>query len=235
MPSRSSQEYSPPCQGGDHGFKSHRGRCENSGDGTIRKPAKRPSSNLGELWVRLPLVPVTFEKTKKDRVVLLTAACKAVAMNCGAVGERFDSFITQFASGSVVYWQGHRPLKAEKGVRLPSELLKSQSVWLRRDWCPAGSHKAGSPGSIPGPEIDKKSRSISSNPSFTLMARYANWHSDQVENLMSVGSTPTRATHVRAHSTNESSCGPAATTPLLQRGNGGSIPSGTTRGFLVFV
>ena len=26
------------------------------------------------------------------------------------------------------------------------------------------------------------------------MARYANWHSDQVESLMSVGLTPTRAT-----------------------------------------
>jgi hypothetical protein len=26
--------------------------------GTVRKPAKRPSSNLGGLWVRLPLVPV---------------------------------------------------------------------------------------------------------------------------------------------------------------------------------
>jgi hypothetical protein len=26
------------------------------------------------------------------------------------------------------------------------------------------------------------------------MARYANWHSDQVESLMSVGSNPTRAT-----------------------------------------
>jgi hypothetical protein len=26
------------------------------------------------------------------------------------------------------------------------------------------------------------------------MARYANWHSDQAESLMSVGSTPTRAT-----------------------------------------
>jgi hypothetical protein len=44
------------------------------GDGTVRKPAKRASSNLVDLWVRLPLVPVAFL-----RVVFLTAVCKAVA------------------------------------------------------------------------------------------------------------------------------------------------------------
>ena len=49
-------------------------------DGTVRKPAKRPRPpfgrcpKLGELWVRLPLVPVTH-----FRVVILTAVCKAVA------------------------------------------------------------------------------------------------------------------------------------------------------------
>ena len=40
------------------------------------------------------------------------------------------------------------------------------------------------------------------------------------------GSTPVRAASLRLPF---SSRGPAATTPLLQRGNGGSIPSGTTR------
>ena len=39
-----------------------------------------------------------------------------------------------------------------------------------------------------------------------------------------MGSTPTSAIRSRAPSR-----GPTATTPLLQRGNGGSIPSGTTR------
>ncbi len=117
-------------------------------------------------------------------------------MNCEAVGERFDSFTTQFVSGSVVYWQGHRPLKAETGVRLPPELFKSSSVWLRRDRCPAGSHKAGPPGSIPGPEMSRAYFEMSRARSFHLAstARYANWYSDQVENLMSVGSNPTRAT-----------------------------------------
>jgi hypothetical protein len=46
-------------------------------NGTIRELAKRPSSNLGELWVRLPLVP-SFDS---NRVVLLTAGCKPVAIN----------------------------------------------------------------------------------------------------------------------------------------------------------
>src|SRR5438270_13599269 len=53
LPSWSSQECSPLCQGGGRGFKSRWGGC----DGTVRKPAKRPSSNLGErLWVRFPPV-----------------------------------------------------------------------------------------------------------------------------------------------------------------------------------
>jgi hypothetical protein len=36
-----------------------------------------------------------------ERVVFLTAVCKAVAINCEAVGERFDSFTTQFSQA----WQ----------------------------------------------------------------------------------------------------------------------------------
>jgi hypothetical protein len=43
-------------------------------DGTVRKLAKRLSSNLSDLWVRLPLVPIA-----RFRVVFLTAVCKAVA------------------------------------------------------------------------------------------------------------------------------------------------------------
>ena len=51
------QECSPPCQGGGHGFKSHRGRLH----GTVRKPVKRRSSNLRDrLWVRFP--PVLLEQ-----------------------------------------------------------------------------------------------------------------------------------------------------------------------------
>ena len=45
-------ECSPLCHGGDRGFKSRRGRCY----GTVRNLAKRRSSNLRVLWVRLPPV-----------------------------------------------------------------------------------------------------------------------------------------------------------------------------------
>ncbi len=60
----------------------------------------------------------------------------------------------------------------------------------------------------------------------TQTARYANRHSDRAESPMSVGSTPTRATRQEWLTTSR---GPMATTPLLQRGNGGSTPSGTIR------
>ena len=108
----------------------------------------------------------------------------------------------------------------------------------RRGRRPAGSHKAGLPGSIPGPGTWRVGRCSAefhtlggggSTPlpaySRWTLARYANWHSDQAESLMSVGSNPTRAIEKK----NAASRGPMATTPLLQRGNGGSTPSGTTR------
>ncbi len=47
--SRSSPECSPPCQGGDRGFKSHRGRLWLG-----RQLADHLGSNPGMLWVRLP-------------------------------------------------------------------------------------------------------------------------------------------------------------------------------------
>ena len=91
--------------------------------GTIRKRAKRPSSNLGDLWVRLPLVPVWHQSLgwcSSRRPV------KPLPSKCEAAGARFDSFATQFLSGSVVYWLGHHPLKVEKGVRIPSGLFFSK-------------------------------------------------------------------------------------------------------------
>jgi hypothetical protein len=45
-----------------------------------------------------------------------------------------------------------------------------------------------------------------------FLARYANWHRDQVEGLVSVGSNPTRATD------RNSSRRPAARTPVLHTG-----------------
>ncbi len=57
MSSRSSPECSPPCQGGDQAFKSPRGRI--SKHAAVRNPAKRRSSNLRGLWVRLPLASLS--------------------------------------------------------------------------------------------------------------------------------------------------------------------------------
>jgi hypothetical protein len=54
------------------------GALEMSKHGAVRKPAKRPSSNLGDLWVRLPLVSLSDGIDR--RVVFFTAACKAVAI-----------------------------------------------------------------------------------------------------------------------------------------------------------
>jgi len=53
--SQSSPECSPPCHGGDRRFKSDRGRF----DSAVRKLAKRRSSNLRVVWVRLPPVLLT--------------------------------------------------------------------------------------------------------------------------------------------------------------------------------
>src|SRR5262245_14943815 len=57
--SQSSQECSPPCHGGDRRFKSDRGRLLKTSDSAVRKLAKRRSSNLRALWVRLPPVLLT--------------------------------------------------------------------------------------------------------------------------------------------------------------------------------
>jgi hypothetical protein len=263
-PSRSSPECSPPCQGGDRGFKSHRGRsCDlinwqgtrakvitarraSEGSdvdrliGTVRKPAKRPSSNLGALWVRLPLVPLMKGWCSSRRPV------SPLPSSCEAGGERFDSFTTHCVFGPVVYWLGRHPLKVEKGVRLPSGLLDpgvagvrsalirptsrfDTGAWdMRVGRCSAEFHTLGDRGSTPGPAT-LKVRRLSG---WYSMARYANWHSDHdhpsggARSLMSVGSNPTR---VIRNGSKDTSRGPMATTPLLQRGNGGSTPSGTTR------
>lgn len=65
--SQSSQECSPPCHGGDRGFKSHRGRFQQVG--AVRNPAKRRSSNLRDcLWVRLPpVLLVVLNENRRPR------------------------------------------------------------------------------------------------------------------------------------------------------------------------
>jgi hypothetical protein len=60
----------------------------------IRKLAKRPSSNLGDLWVRLPLMPIDdgVEGWCSSR-----RSVKPLPSICEAVSERFDSFTTHLA------------------------------------------------------------------------------------------------------------------------------------------
>ena len=94
----------------------------------------------------------------------------------------------------------------------------------RRGRCPAGLHKADLPGSIPGPGtcgwagarpsfIRSEAEIRLPDPQLSVfMARYANWHRGQVESLVPVGSTPTRATD------RISSRRLAAKTPVLQTG-----------------
>jgi hypothetical protein len=91
--------------------------------GTVRKPAKRPSSNLGDLWVRLPLVPVCDVIDRIKGWCSSRRSVKPLPSIGEAVGERFNSFTTQFRDGPVVYWPGRHPLKVEKRVRIPSGLL----------------------------------------------------------------------------------------------------------------
>ena len=88
---------------------------------------------------------------------------------------------------------------------------------LQAGRCPTGFHKAGLPGSIPGPAtrgwaqaqpglISLDSRVQLPNPQLTT--GYANWHSGEVESLVPVGSSPTSVTELGTRSR-----GPTAKTP----------------------
>ena len=126
---------------------------------------------------------------------------------------------------------GCQPLTLARRVRFPHGLLNGQVVQLedarrserrarkglgvqispwslklkhcRRGRCPTGSHKAGAPGSIPGPAtcgwaqaqpgLISLDRGVQL-PDPPLMTGYANWHSGEVESLVPVGSSPTSVT-----------------------------------------
>ena len=91
-PSWSSLECSPRCQRGGRGFESRRGRWSER-DGTVRKPAKRPGSNPGILWVRLPpvLLAAGFLGWCSSR-----RPVKPLPSSCEAEGGRFNSFTTHW-------------------------------------------------------------------------------------------------------------------------------------------
>ena len=106
------------------------------------------------------------------------------------------------------------------GVRISPRRLNP----LQAGRCPAGPHKPGVPGSIPGPGtrgwagarpsvIRSEAEVRFPDPQLSVfMARYANWHRGQVESLVPVGSNPTRAT------ARNSSRRLAAKTPVLHTG-----------------
>src|SRR5208283_4617793 len=88
-------------------------------------------------------------------------------------------------------------------LRRGSSTLPMVTETLQAGRCPTGFHKAGLPGSIPGPAtrgwaqaqpglISLDSRVQLPNPQ--LMTGYANWHSGEVESLVPVGSSPTSVT-----------------------------------------
>ena len=161
----------PACHAGDHGFKSRRGRFDRHG--AVRKPAKRPSSNLGDCGFNSRL---RHWKTCVGWASASPTACKAAALGMC----RFNSCPAHWQHGPFVYRfrmpaphageAGSIPARAaehdqvaqledarrsERRARIRGGLGVQLSPWslkhCRRGRCPTGFHKAGVPGSIPGP------------------------------------------------------------------------------------
>ena len=96
MSLRSSQECSPPCQGGGRGFKSHQGRLKIYG--MVRKLEKRRSSDLRDcLWVRLPLMLLELTHASAGHWRAQVAVTHPLRL-C-----RFDSCPMHFLYGPFVY------------------------------------------------------------------------------------------------------------------------------------
>ena len=114
--------------------------------------------------------------------------------------------------------------RAPEGVGVRISPSATRHALSQAGRCPAGPHKAGVPGSIPGPGtrgwagarpslINSEAEVRLPDPQLSVfMARYANWHRGQVEGLVPVGSNPTRAT------ARNSSRRLAAKTPVLHTG-----------------
>ena len=132
----SSPEYSPPCHGGDHGFKSRRGRWHS----TVRKPAKRRSSNLRDFVGSTPTRATV-------RVVFLTAACKPVVAKEVRWKTRgsIPSQPTGFLNGPFVYRHRTPASHAGKAGSTPARVTAQHGqvvefgrhATLRRS-CPQG-------------------------------------------------------------------------------------------------
>jgi hypothetical protein len=120
--SQCSPECSPPCQGGDRGFKSHRGRFQQ--DGAVRNPEKRRSSNLHEcLWVRLPPVLLTTPCVGNEHWRAQVAVTHPPKGCGGSTPSRRTDNMARSSSGS-----GCWPLKPATRVQIPYGLL-TQQTW----------------------------------------------------------------------------------------------------------
>ena len=138
----------------------------------------------------------------------------------GGFDSRTDHWTTRRVVELVDTRASERTCPRGVGVRISPWRLNP----LQAGRCPAGPHKAGVPGSIPGPGtrgwagarpsfISSEAEVRLPDPQLSVfMARYANWQSGQVESLVPVGSTPTRATD------RNSSRRLAAKTPVLHTG-----------------
>jgi hypothetical protein len=156
---------------------------------------------------------------------------------CEAVGERFDSFITHLAFGPVVYWLRTPPSHGGKAGSIPAGatlyVFSRLSTFpgaagvqpaLIKPACPARYRGLGHAG---GPVLGRVS--YARTPRFDSRARNR-WHGTRIG--IAIGSRArclwVRLPPVSHADASLTSRGPMATTPLLQRGNGGSTPSGTT-------
>ena len=125
---------------------------------------------------------------------------------CQAQAEKMLSLaMAAGADAAEVLVRDGRELSVKVRLGEP-ELVKeagSRGLGLRVGRCSAEFHTLGGGGSTPRPATFGLHQS---------MARYANWHRGRVENLVPVGSTPTRATD------RNSSRRLAAKTPVLHTG-----------------
>ncbi len=181
----------------------------------VRKPAKRRSSNLRDCGFNSRLRHL---RTCVGWASASPTACKAAAKGCaGSTPARRTDNMARSSIGT-----GHRSLKPERPGSIPARATAydrvaqlvdarrserraarhgSSSLPLvtddcRRGRCPTGSHKAGAPGSIPGPATATCCGWASAQPGLIsldgrvrppdppLTTGYANWQSDEVESLV---------------------------------------------------
>ena len=134
----SSPEYSPPCHGGDHGFKSRRGRWHS----TVRKPAKR---RIDQRCASVPDLRDYVGSTPTratSRVVFLTAACKPVVAKEVRWKTRgsIPSQPTAFPNGPFVYRHRTSASHAGKAGSTPARVTAQHGQVVEFGRGTAGHH-----------------------------------------------------------------------------------------------